>query len=68
MDITISKGLYYGYIKEYEGATLMHCELNPAIKYTDFTAVVRKQRQILTKLVQRKHEELKVLALCKMKL
>ena len=37
------KPIYQGYIKDYEGATLMGCELNPKIVYTEFSAVVRKQ-------------------------
>lgn len=38
--------MYQGYIKDYEGATLMHCELNPRIVYTQFTSVVRKQKEV----------------------
>jgi histone acetyltransferase len=60
MDITIPKNLYAGFIKEYEGATLMHCELNPAIIYTAFTSVVRKHKQLMLKLVRKKYEALKV--------
>ena len=60
MDITVSKNIYTGFIKEYEGATLMHCELNPSIRYTEFTTVVRLQKEILMRLVQKKYEKLKV--------
>jgi histone acetyltransferase len=60
MDITVSKSIYTGFIKEYEGATLMHCELNPAIRYTEFTAVVRRQKQLMMRLVQKKYDEIKV--------
>ena len=42
-DIKLPKAIYQGYIKDYEGATLMGCELNPKIVYTEFSAVVRKQ-------------------------
>jgi len=40
-------GCYYqGYIKDYEGATLMHCELDPRIVYTEFSSVIRKQKEV----------------------
>lgn len=45
-DITLTKKFYRGYIKDYEGATLMGCELNPKIQYTDFSYVIRKQKEV----------------------
>jgi histone acetyltransferase len=56
--ITLNKVAYHGYIKDYEGATLMGCELNPKIHYAEFSMVLRKQREVLKKLVQRRQEEL----------
>ncbi|XP_044750210.1 histone acetyltransferase KAT2A isoform X2 [Coccinella septempunctata] len=50
-DIKLSRSFYQGYIKDYEGATLMHCELNPKIIYTEFTATVRKQKKIVKQLI-----------------
>lgn len=50
--------VYQGYIKDYEEATLMHCELNPKIVYTEFLAVIRKQKEIIKKLIQQKHQEI----------
>ncbi|VEN51701.1 unnamed protein product [Callosobruchus maculatus] len=50
-DIKMNKLAYQGYIKEYEGATLMHCELNPKIIYTEFTTVVRKQKKFIKQLI-----------------
>merc|ERR1712183_533448 len=44
---------------DYEGATLMGCELNPKIVYVEFTAVVRRQKEILKKLVERKQEQIR---------
>ena len=41
------------------GATLMGCELNPKIVYVEFTAVVRKQKEILKKLVVKKQEQIR---------
>ena len=58
-DIKLSKSVYQGYIKDYEGATLMGCELNPKIVYTEFTAVVRKQKEILKRLIERKQNQIR---------
>merc|ERR1712013_807023 len=58
-DLKLPKAVYGGYIKDYEGATLMGCELNPKIVYIEFTAVVRKQKEILKKLVERKQEQIR---------
>ena len=35
-----------GYIKDYEGATLMGCELSPRIIYREFSSVIRKQKEV----------------------
>lgn len=45
-EIKLSKAAYLGYIKDYEGATLMGCELNPKIKYTEFSHIIRKQKEV----------------------
>lgn len=45
-DIHLQKSAYLGYIKDYEGATLMGCELNPRIKYTEFSQIIRKQKEV----------------------
>ncbi|KAK5647049.1 hypothetical protein RI129_005513 [Pyrocoelia pectoralis] len=50
-DIKLARPIYQGYIKDYEGATLMHCELNPKIVYTEFTSVVRRQKEIIKQLI-----------------
>ena len=58
-DIKLTKSVYQGYIKDYEGATLMGCELNPKIVYTEFSAVVRKQKEVLKKLIERKQAQIR---------
>jgi len=58
-DIKLAKSVFQGYIKDYEGATLMGCELNPKIVYTEFSAVVRKQKEILKKLIERKQAQIR---------
>ncbi|KAH9644436.1 hypothetical protein HF086_000687, partial [Spodoptera exigua] len=45
-DIKLPRAMYQGYIKDYEGATLMHCELNPRIVYTQFTTIIRRQKEV----------------------
>lgn len=58
-DIQLARSVYQGYIKDYEGATLMGCELNPNIVYTEFTAVIRRQKEIIKKLIERKQSEIR---------
>lgn len=45
-DIKVPKSKYVGYIKDYEGATLMGCELNPCIPYTEFSVIIKKQKEV----------------------
>lgn len=45
-DIKVPKSKYVGYIKDYEGATLMGCELNPSIPYTEFSVIIKKQKEV----------------------
>lgn len=47
-EIKIPKTKYVGYIKDYEGATLMGCELNPRIPYTEFSVIIKKQKEVST--------------------
>ena len=57
----------YSYIKDYEGATLMGCELNLKVPYTEFSLVTKKQKEILKLIIQKKQAEIteKVCKLCK---
>lgn len=45
-DIKVPKSRYVGYIKDYEGATLMECELNPRIPYTELSHIIKKQKEV----------------------
>lgn len=56
-DIKVARPVYAGFIKEYEGATLMHCQLHPSIVYTQFTSVIRKQKEILKELISQRQQE-----------
>lgn len=42
----LPRSVHQGFIKDYDGATLMHCQLNPRIVYTEFTSVVRKAKEV----------------------
>ena len=56
--INLPKSAYQGYIKEYEGATLMGCELNPRIQYVEFSLILKKQKEVLKKLIEHRTQEL----------
>ncbi|XP_051926558.1 histone acetyltransferase KAT2B isoform X2 [Hippocampus zosterae] len=58
-DIKVPKAKYVGYIKDYEGATLMGCELNPSIPYTEFSVIIKKQKEIIKKLIERKQGQIR---------
>jgi histone acetyltransferase len=57
--INLQKSAYQGYIKEYEGATLMGCELNPKILYVEFSMVLKKQKEVIEKLIEKRKDEIK---------
>lgn len=50
--------VYEAFIKQYDGATLMHCELHPSIVYTQFISVIRKQQEITKELIAQRQEEI----------
>lgn len=56
-EIKINATAYTGYIKDYEGATLMDCQLKPEIIYTLFSSIIHKQKDILKKLIEHKQTE-----------
>ncbi|KAG8442931.1 hypothetical protein GDO86_011663 [Hymenochirus boettgeri] len=58
-DIKVAKARYVGYIKDYEGATLMGCELNPRIPYTEFSVIIKKQKEIIKKMIERKQAQIR---------
>lgn len=45
-EIRLPKQIYLGFIKEYEGADLMGCELYPNVVYTQFSEVISRQREV----------------------
>jgi histone acetyltransferase len=44
-DITLDKSLWTGYIKDYEGGTLMHCAMLPRIRYLEAGRMLLKQKE-----------------------
>ncbi|KAL4787927.1 Bromodomain-containing protein [Aspergillus varians] len=43
-DITLKKSIWMGYIKDYEGGTLMQCSMLPRIRYLEVGRVLLKQK------------------------
>jgi hypothetical protein len=58
--IKLFKHKYQGFIKIYEGATLMGCELDPKIVYTEFSAVDLRKKQSEIRKKQAKNDNNKV--------
>ena len=51
-NITLPKEQWQGYIKDYESATLMECVLHKNVSdYTDVPSTVRKQKEMIQKLI-----------------
>ncbi|XP_063694977.1 histone acetyltransferase KAT2A-like isoform X3 [Bolinopsis microptera] len=57
-NITLPKHKYEGYIKDYEGATLMQCTLNPKICYKQLSKVIKRQKEIVQGLVEWKQSKI----------
>eukprot|EP00731_Ephydatia_muelleri_P008459 Em0004g797a len=58
-DIKVPRSVYVGYIKDYEGATLMECELNPKIPYREFSSIMKKQKMVIHQLIDKKQSEIR---------
>lgn len=46
-DITLDKSVWMGYIKDYEGATLMQCSMVPRIRYLEAGRMLSKQKEVV---------------------
>jgi histone acetyltransferase len=44
-DVTLEKSVWMGYIKDYEGVTLMQCSMVPRIRYLEVGRLLRKQKE-----------------------
>lgn len=58
-EITLKQENYLGYIKDYEGATLMECRLTPSIVHTQLTSVIHIQKEIVKRLINEKQSQMK---------
>lgn len=56
-NIRLARPIYEGYIKEYDSATLMHCELHPGIVNTQITSTIRQQKEVLNELIAQRQKE-----------
>lgn len=46
-EIHLSRAVWGGYIKDYDGGTLMECVLHPTLPYGDLSGMVRAQKEAL---------------------
>ncbi|KAI9675709.1 MAG: histone acetyltransferase [Caeruleum heppii] len=46
-EITLEKSIWMGYIKDYEGGTLMQCSMLPRIRYLEVGRMLLKQKEAL---------------------
>ncbi|KAI7818058.1 hypothetical protein BX661DRAFT_195018 [Kickxella alabastrina] len=45
-EVTFDKRLWMGYIKDYEGGTLMQCSMVPKVEYLKVKDILAKQREL----------------------
>jgi histone acetyltransferase len=46
-EVLLERERWHGYIKDYDGGTLMECALSNVISYSDFPKMIRSQRVAL---------------------
>lgn len=46
-EITLDKSIWMGYIKDYEGGTLMQCSMLPRIRYLEVGRMLLKQKEVV---------------------
>jgi len=51
-DITLDKSIWVGYIKDYDGGTLMQCTLVPKIDYLRVRDILEQQRQAIQQRIE----------------
>lgn len=57
-EITLDKSLWMGYIKDYEGGTLMQCSMLPRIRYLEVGRMLLKQKETVqakTRILSKSH-------------
>ena len=51
-DVMMPREKWVGYIKEYDGGTIMECHLSAQVSYTDFPVMIREQRRAVSEKVR----------------
>ncbi|KAL6760054.1 chromatin remodeling complex WSTF-ISWI, large subunit [Haematococcus lacustris] len=51
-EITLDKARWQGYIKDYDGGTLMECVMHPKLRPAQFPALIRTQKAALERIMQ----------------
>ncbi|KAL9618464.1 MAG: hypothetical protein Q9160_006842 [Pyrenula sp. 1 TL-2023] len=46
-EITLEKSIWMGYIKDYEGGTIMQCTMVPKIRYLESSRMLQKQKEAI---------------------
>lgn len=46
-EITLEKSVWMGYIKDYEGGTIMQCTMLPKVRYLELHRMLKKQKEIV---------------------
>ncbi|KAJ2502090.1 histone acetyltransferase [Coemansia sp. RSA 1972] len=54
IEITLEKRLWMGYIKDYEGGTLMQCSMVPKVEYLKVKDILARQREAVLEKIQAK--------------
>ncbi|OQS00052.1 histone acetyltransferase [Thraustotheca clavata] len=52
--VSMPKSNWFGYIKDYDGGTLMECCIHQHINYLDITSMVHQQRKLILEKIQAK--------------
>ncbi|GAA5960113.1 hypothetical protein JCM3765_002475 [Sporobolomyces pararoseus] len=46
-EIQLDRSVWAGYIKDYEGGTIMHCAMLPRVKYLEVASILAKQKEVI---------------------
>ncbi|GAA6060749.1 hypothetical protein JCM10212_003793 [Sporobolomyces blumeae] len=46
-EIQLDRSVWAGYIKDYEGGTIMHCSMLPRVKYLEVASILSKQKEVI---------------------
>lgn len=46
-DVTLDRSVWAGYIKDYEGGTIMHCQMVPRIEYLEVNDIIEQQKKAI---------------------